>query len=107
MLESVGMCQEASHAYVKYGDIQASIDCCVSLQRWEIASDIAKEQGYEGIDKLISRRVSELIDDNKMFQVTYAPFFLSFVGPENKKTCGEREWIFCRNAVDIWTPQNI
>jgi WD repeat-containing protein 35 len=43
MFQAVGMCEQAVEAYNKCGQVQKSIACCVSLNQWDTAVELAPQ----------------------------------------------------------------
>ena len=41
--QSMGLCKNAVDAYVKYGDPKKAIDCCVLLNQWNLAVELAEQ----------------------------------------------------------------
>lgn len=39
---SIGLCEAAVQAYVRYGDVKKAIDCCVLLNQWNQAVELAE-----------------------------------------------------------------
>ena len=40
--QSMGLCQAAVNAFVKLGDVKRAIDCCVLLNQWNLAVELAE-----------------------------------------------------------------
>ena len=40
--QSMGLCESASRAYLKSGDVKKAIDCCVLLNHWNMAVELAE-----------------------------------------------------------------
>lgn len=40
--QSMGLCESASKAYLKSGDVKKAIDCCVLLNQWNQAVELAE-----------------------------------------------------------------
>jgi WD repeat-containing protein 35 len=40
--QSMGLCESASKAYLKSGDVKKAIDCCVLLNQWNMAVELAE-----------------------------------------------------------------
>ena len=40
--QSMGLCKEAVDAYTKFGDPKKAIDCCVLLNQWNLAVELAE-----------------------------------------------------------------
>ena len=41
--QSMGLCKNAVDAYVKFGDPKKAIDCCVLLNQWNLAVELAEQ----------------------------------------------------------------
>ena len=53
---SMGLCKEASNAFVKFGDVKRAIDCCVLLNQWHLAVELAEQHGFHQIEPLLQRQ---------------------------------------------------
>jgi WD repeat-containing protein 35 len=40
--QSMGLCAAAVEAYNKFGDVKRAIDCCVLLNQWNLAVELAE-----------------------------------------------------------------
>ena len=67
-LESVGLCEEAVKAYVKAGNVRAAVDCCVVLNQWNLAIELAEEHNFVQIEGLLSRYANMLLEENKTIE---------------------------------------
>jgi WD repeat-containing protein 35 len=65
--QSVGLCSMAVSAYLKRGDPKAAIDCCVLLNQWEQAVDLAQEHKFQQIETLLTKYASHLLQKDKIF----------------------------------------
>jgi len=52
---SMGLCKEAVDAFVKFGDVKKAIDCCVLLNHWHLAVELAEKNGLVQIEPLLQR----------------------------------------------------
>ncbi|XP_057331775.1 WD repeat-containing protein 35 [Microplitis mediator] len=68
MLASVGMCQQAVEAYIKYGDIKQAVDTCVRLNHWDQAVDLAKTYKMAQINDLLNKYANHLLSNGKRLQ---------------------------------------
>lgn len=66
MFLTVGMCTQAVDAYIKCNHIKAAIDCCVSLNQWNMAIDLAKTHNVREIDSLLAKYAQHLLEKNKI-----------------------------------------
>jgi len=51
----MGLCKEAVDAFVKFGDVKKAIDCCVLLNHWHLAVELAEKNGLVQIEPLLQR----------------------------------------------------
>jgi len=59
--ESVGIHQYATGCYLKGGDPKAAIDCCVRLNQWNRAVELAEEFDFPQIEGLLAKAANELL----------------------------------------------
>ena len=59
---SVGMCHEASRALVKSNKVKEAVDCCVALNQWDRAVEIAHEHNMSSVDDLLAKYAAHLLD---------------------------------------------
>mmetsp|Transcript_18021 Transcript_18021/g.62369 ORF Transcript_18021/g.62369 Transcript_18021/m.62369 type:complete len:361 (+) Transcript_18021:76-1158(+) len=59
--ESVGLHAPAVEAYLRAGEPKAAIDCCVLLNQWEKAVEIAEEFGFQQIEGLLAKYAAALL----------------------------------------------
>jgi WD repeat-containing protein 35 len=64
-LQSVGLTDGAAKAFMKAGDIKAAVDCCVLLNQWDQAIELAEKHKLPQIEGLLSKYASHLLDSNK------------------------------------------
>ncbi|XP_048590308.1 WD repeat-containing protein 35-like isoform X2 [Nematostella vectensis] len=65
MFKTVGMCEQAVASYSKTNKIKEAIDCCVQLNEWDLAIQLAKAHDVKEIDKLLAKYASHLLEKNK------------------------------------------
>ena len=63
--ECVGMYQEAIDCFVRCGDAKAAVDCCVKLNRWDMAIELAERYDYPQVEGLLTKYASGLIAAGK------------------------------------------
>ncbi|XP_070533961.1 WD repeat-containing protein 35-like isoform X2 [Ptychodera flava] len=68
MFVTVGMCEQAVEAYLKSNKVKAAIDCCVHLNQWNQAVDLAKAHNVKEIDSLLAKYASHLLEKDKKLQ---------------------------------------
>ena len=70
--------------YLKTGKVKEAIDCCVQLNEWDQAIDLAQKHNIKEIDNLLAKYASYLLDKKKTldaielypFNQVHAPFRL-------------------------------
>jgi WD repeat-containing protein 35 len=65
---SMGLCKEAVDSFSKFGDVKRAIDCCVLLNQWHLAVELAEANGLVQIEPLLQRYAASLIDSNKKIE---------------------------------------
>jgi len=63
---SVGMCHEASRALVKSNKVKEAVDCCVALNQWDRAVEIAHEHNMLSVDELLAKYAAHLLEKGKV-----------------------------------------
>ena len=66
--QAVGMSDYAVRAYLKGNNVRAAIDCCVLLNQWNQAIELAEKNNFVQIEALLSRYASVLIEENKTIE---------------------------------------
>lgn len=66
--ESVGMHEDAVDCYVRNGNPKAAVDCCVTLNQWDMALQLAEQFDFPQVDGLLNRFASELMSNGKKLQ---------------------------------------
>lgn len=64
-LQSVGLTDGAARALLRAGDIKGAVDCCVLLNQWDKAIELAEKHKLPQIEGLLSKYASHLLDSNK------------------------------------------
>lgn len=68
MFQSVGLSENAASAYLRNDDTKAAIDCCVILNQWDKAVELAEQHGYPQIEGLLTKYGTELMDKGKTLE---------------------------------------
>jgi WD repeat-containing protein 35 len=66
--QSVGLCEEAVEAFLLAEEPQAAVDCCVQLNEWKRAIDLATEHKFPQIEGLLTKYAGYLLGKNEKFQ---------------------------------------
>lgn len=66
MFVSVGMCEQAVSAYIKVSKLKEAIDCCVELNQWDQAVELAKKHNVKEIDSLLVKYATHLLEKDKI-----------------------------------------
>ena len=64
----MGLCKEANDAYVKFGDPKKAIDCCVLLNQWNLAVELAEQHQFIQIEQLLQKYANQLIEKNQKME---------------------------------------
>ena len=59
------MCHEASRALVKSNKVKEAVDCCVALNQWDRAVEIAHEHNMLSVDELLAKYAAHLLEKGK------------------------------------------
>jgi WD repeat-containing protein 35 len=65
---SLGLCEAAVECYVRFGDVKKAIDCCVLLNQWNQAVELAEQHNFLQIEQLLQRYAAHLIEKNKKME---------------------------------------
>jgi WD repeat-containing protein 35 len=63
-----GMCGPAVDALLKAGNVKAAVDCCVLLNQWDRAVQLAQEHNFPQIESLLSEYASSMLKQNKRLE---------------------------------------
>ncbi|CAG5134548.1 unnamed protein product, partial [Candidula unifasciata] len=66
MFSNVGMSEQAVEAYTKCNRVKAAIDCCVHLNQWNTAIELAKTHNVQEIDMLLAKYAQHLLEKKKV-----------------------------------------
>ena len=91
--QSVGMCGSAVDAFLKLGDVKAAVDCCVLLNQWDRAVELAEANDFPQIQGLLSKYGSHLLEKGKKLQA------IELYRKANKST--EAAKLLCGMAQDV------
>lgn len=61
-LEAVGLCEGAAAAFLRLGDVQAAVACCVALSQWDQAVRLAEAHRLPEIEQLLSGYAARLLE---------------------------------------------
>ena len=64
----MGLCKNAVDSYVKFGDVKRAIDCCVLLNQWNYAVELAEKNNFVQIEQLLQQYATTLIQKNKKIE---------------------------------------
>ena len=67
-MQSVGICESAVKAYIKSRDVKKAIDCCVLLNQWNQAVELAEQHNFLAIEQLLARYAQHLIQKDKKME---------------------------------------
>ncbi|XP_052827196.1 WD repeat-containing protein 35 [Octopus bimaculoides] len=65
MFITVGMCEQAVEAYIKCNRVKAAIDCCIQLNHWNMAIDLARKYSIKDIDSMLTKYMSHLLEKGR------------------------------------------
>eukprot|EP00238_Polyblepharides_amylifera_P008608 CAMPEP_0196598138 /NCGR_PEP_ID=MMETSP1081-20130531/94147_1 /TAXON_ID=36882 /ORGANISM="Pyramimonas amylifera, Strain CCMP720" /LENGTH=1154 /DNA_ID=CAMNT_0041923789 /DNA_START=199 /DNA_END=3663 /DNA_ORIENTATION=- len=65
---SVGLCEQAVAGFLKGADIKAAIDCCVLLNQWDQAVELAERNDFQQIEGVLGKYASYLLEKQKPLQ---------------------------------------
>jgi WD repeat-containing protein 35 len=54
--------------YIKAGDVKKAIDCCILLNQWNLAVELAEQHNFVAIETLLSRYATHLIQKDKKME---------------------------------------
>jgi WD repeat-containing protein 35 len=67
MFESIGMCKEASEAYLKSQNVKSAVDTCIKLNQWDEGIRLAKQYNISQVDTLLAKQANKFLEQNKTF----------------------------------------
>jgi WD repeat-containing protein 35 len=59
--EAVGMFEDAVDCYLRSGQPKAAVDCCVQLNRWDTAIELAEQHDFPQVEGLLSKYANGLV----------------------------------------------
>jgi WD repeat-containing protein 35 len=59
--QQYGLHEQAVSAFLKLGDVKSAIDCCVLLNRWGVAVDLAEKHKFPQIQTLLSKYANHIL----------------------------------------------
>jgi WD repeat-containing protein 35 len=63
---SVGISEHAVSAYLKAGEVKAAIDCCVELNQWDKAVELAEKHNVKEIEEILYKYANHLVEKDKI-----------------------------------------
>lgn len=66
---SFGLSDQAVIAFIKAGNVQGAVDCCITLNEWSKAVELAEKYHLPQIEKLLTQYAAHLIAKQEPFQV--------------------------------------
>lgn len=66
MFATMGMCDQAVLAYIKDDKIKNAIDCCITLNNWGKAVELAERYHVKDISPLLSKYAQHLLEKDKV-----------------------------------------
>lgn len=66
--QSMGLCQSAVTCFTRLGDAKKAIDCCVLLNQWHLAVELAEQNNFVQIEQLLSRMAAGLMERNQKIE---------------------------------------
>lgn len=64
----MGLCDAAARSYLRKGDVKKAIDCCVLLNQWNQAVELAEQHNFLQIEQLLQRYANHLMEKNKKME---------------------------------------
>lgn len=64
----MGLCDAATRSYLRLGDVKKAIDCCVLLNQWNQAVELAEQHNFLQIEQLLQRYANHLMEKNKKME---------------------------------------
>mmetsp|Transcript_25500 Transcript_25500/g.48224 ORF Transcript_25500/g.48224 Transcript_25500/m.48224 type:complete len:1215 (+) Transcript_25500:126-3770(+) len=65
---SVGLCEQAVEGFLKGADVKAAVDCCVLLNQWDQAVELAERNDFQQIEGVLSKYANYLLEKQKPLQ---------------------------------------
>jgi len=69
MFESVGLCADAVDCHLRGGNPKAAVDCCVQLNQWDKALELAEQHDFPQVEGLLTRYATTLVQQDKKLDV--------------------------------------
>merc|ERR1711871_379268 len=67
--ESVGLCVDAVDCHLRSNNPKAAVDCCVQLNHWDKALELAEQYDFPQVEGLLTRYASVSIQKNRKLDV--------------------------------------
>lgn len=62
------MCDYAVSAYLKANQVKKAVDCCILLNQWDKAVELAEKHNFFQIGNLLNRYANHLMESNKKIE---------------------------------------
>lgn len=66
--QMVGMAEYAVKCYERAGQIKTAVDCCVLLNHWNIAVELAEKHRFMQIETLLQQYAQDLLSKNRRLE---------------------------------------
>ncbi len=66
--ESVGMYEEAVDCHLRSNNPKAAVDCCIALNRWDKALELAEAHDFPQVEGLLQRYASKLVSNDRYLE---------------------------------------
>ncbi|KAL4456550.1 hypothetical protein ABPG74_000657 [Tetrahymena malaccensis] len=66
--QQAGLCDAAVRCYEKFGDIKQAIDCCVLLNHWNLAVELAEQYNFVQIEGLLVQYANQLLEKRRKLE---------------------------------------
>ena len=67
-LQSIGICDEAVDAFLKVGNVKRALDCCVLLNQWAKAVELAEKYNFVAVEGLLTTYANQLLERKKKLE---------------------------------------
>ena len=66
--EAVGMVDDAVDCYIRSGNPKSAVDCCVQLNQWDKAIELAEQHDYPQVEGLLTKYASGLVSQGSQLE---------------------------------------
>ena len=68
LFQNIGLSEKAVAAFLKCNRVKEAIDCCVQLNQWDQAIQLAKQHNIKEVDSLLAKYASHLMEKDKTLE---------------------------------------